>query len=142
MYSGKRLWLWNLTMCRKNTSTFMPAISLTRPYLNSPFLPFTVTWDNNFTDSTIFQFTISSIYSDLRQNKGSILKASVDYIRKLRRDQERLRHLEDKQRQTESSNRKMLLRIQVGKYDCLSYNAISFWRQSFYCKLRKIRMWG
>jgi len=49
---------------------------------------------------------------DLRQNKGSILKASVDYIRKLKRDQERLKLLEDKQRQTEAMNRKMMLKVQ------------------------------
>ncbi|KAL5014309.1 hypothetical protein ScPMuIL_008579 [Solemya velum] len=49
---------------------------------------------------------------DMRQNKGTILKASVDYIRKLRKDQDRLRIIEDKQRQTETINRKMLIRIQ------------------------------
>ncbi|XP_052260824.1 microphthalmia-associated transcription factor-like isoform X3 [Dreissena polymorpha] len=53
-----------------------------------------------------------SMDPDLRQNKGSILKASVDYIKKLRKDQERMRLLEEKQRQTESQNRKMMLRIQ------------------------------
>lgn len=50
---------------------------------------------------------------DMRQNKGSILKASVDYIRKLKRDQERLKHVEDRQRQIEAANRKMMLRMQV-----------------------------
>jgi hypothetical protein len=49
---------------------------------------------------------------DLRQNKGTILKASVDYIRRLKKDHERLRTMEDRQRQLESTNRKMLLRIQ------------------------------
>ncbi|XP_045165468.1 microphthalmia-associated transcription factor-like isoform X2 [Mercenaria mercenaria] len=49
---------------------------------------------------------------DLRQNKGSILKASVDYIKKLKRDQERLKQIEEKQRQTELQNRKMMLRVQ------------------------------
>jgi hypothetical protein len=49
----------------------------------------------------------------MRQNKGSILKASVDYIRKLKRDQERLKHVEDRQRQIEAANRKMMLRMQV-----------------------------
>ncbi|KAL4226345.1 Transcription factor E3 [Mactra antiquata] len=53
-----------------------------------------------------------TIDPDLRQNKGSILKASVDYIRKLRRDQERLKQLEEKQRISDLQNRKMLLRIQ------------------------------
>lgn len=63
-------------------------------------------------------YVILRLYRDLRQNKGSILKASVDYIRKLRKDQDRLRQLEDKQRQTESQNRKMMLRIQVGILTC------------------------
>lgn len=53
-----------------------------------------------------------NIDPDLRQNKGSILKASVDYIKKLKRDQERLKDLEQRQRQTEAQNRKMLLKIQ------------------------------
>ena len=52
-------------------------------------------------------------FSDLRQNKGSILKASVDYIRKLRKDQERHRQIEDKLRQAEAEKRKMFLRMQV-----------------------------
>ena len=49
----------------------------------------------------------------MRQNKGTILKASVDYIRHLRRDQARHRMMEDRQKQLESTNRKMMLRIQV-----------------------------
>ncbi|KAI0237061.1 Microphthalmia-associated transcription factor [Lamellibrachia satsuma] len=49
---------------------------------------------------------------DLRQNKGSILKASVDYIRRLQRDQERLKVMEERQRQLETTNRKMLLHMQ------------------------------
>ncbi|OWF45234.1 microphthalmia-associated transcription factor-like isoform X2 [Mizuhopecten yessoensis] len=53
-----------------------------------------------------------TIDPDLRQNKGTILKASVDYIRRLKKDQERNRQLEDRQRGLEQTNRKMLLRIQ------------------------------
>ena len=51
--------------------------------------------------------------SDMRQNKGTILKASVDYIRKLKRDQDHMRMMEEQKRQLETTNRKMLLRIQV-----------------------------
>ena len=40
----------------------------------------------------------------MRWNKGTILKASVDYIRKL---------LENRQKQLEHANRHLLLRIQV-----------------------------
>ena len=50
---------------------------------------------------------------DVRQNKGSILKASVDYIRLLRREQERKAALEDKYKKLEKSNRRALLKIQV-----------------------------
>jgi len=49
---------------------------------------------------------------DLRQNKGTILKASVDYIRRLQRDNDRMRQMEDRQRQMEATNRKLLLRMQ------------------------------
>ena len=49
----------------------------------------------------------------MRQNKGTILKASVDYIKRLKKDQDRLRMMDERQRQLESTNRKMLLKIQV-----------------------------
>lgn len=51
--------------------------------------------------------------SDFRQNKGTILKASVDYIRRLQRDLEKSRAHEQKQRQLEEANKQMRLRIQV-----------------------------
>ncbi len=47
-------------------------------------------------------------------NKGTILKASVDYIRKLQRDYDKMKLVESKQRQLEDTNRHMRLRIQVG----------------------------
>ncbi|XP_075430414.1 microphthalmia-associated transcription factor isoform X4 [Ascaphus truei] len=49
---------------------------------------------------------------DMRWNKGTILKASVDYIRKLQREQQRSRELENKQKKLEHANRHLLLRIQ------------------------------
>ncbi|CAL9702792.1 unnamed protein product [Knipowitschia caucasica] len=49
---------------------------------------------------------------EMRWNKGTILKASVDYIRKLQKEQQRARELEDRQRRLESTNRSLLLRIQ------------------------------
>ena len=49
----------------------------------------------------------------MRTNKGSILKASVDYIRKLQKDQEHARLMEEKHRQLQATNRKMVLRLQV-----------------------------
>ncbi|XP_066452780.1 microphthalmia-associated transcription factor isoform X4 [Eleutherodactylus coqui] len=50
--------------------------------------------------------------SDMRWNKGTILKASVDYIRKLQREQQRSKELENKQKKLEHANRHLLLRIQ------------------------------
>lgn len=50
---------------------------------------------------------------DMRWNKGTILKASVDYIRKLQREQQRARELETRQKKLEHANRHLLLRIQV-----------------------------
>merc|ERR1719427_741745 len=52
------------------------------------------------------------IVRDVRQNKGSILKASVDYIRILRKEREKKISLEEKFRRLEQSNRKALLKIQ------------------------------
>ncbi|XP_066528481.1 microphthalmia-associated transcription factor-like [Hoplias malabaricus] len=49
---------------------------------------------------------------DMRWNKGTILKASVDYIRKLQRDQQHVKDLENRQRKLEHANRHLLLRIQ------------------------------
>ncbi|XP_033977659.1 microphthalmia-associated transcription factor-like isoform X3 [Trematomus bernacchii] len=49
---------------------------------------------------------------DMRWNKGTILKASVDYIRRLQREQQRAKELECRQRKLEHANRHLLLRIQ------------------------------
>nr|XP_020448626.1 microphthalmia-associated transcription factor-like isoform X1 [Monopterus albus] len=49
---------------------------------------------------------------DMRWNKGTILKASVDYIRKLQREQQRAKELECRQKRLEHANRHLLLRIQ------------------------------
>ena len=54
---------------------------------------------------------VFSPYRDFRQNKGTILKASVDYIRRLQRDMEKSRVVDAKQRQLEEANKKMKLRI-------------------------------
>ncbi|KAF3860984.1 hypothetical protein F7725_001239 [Dissostichus mawsoni] len=47
-------------------------------------------------------------------NKGTILKASVDYIRKLQKEQHRAREMEERQRRLENTNHSLLLRIQAG----------------------------
>ncbi|XP_060914432.1 transcription factor E3a isoform X2 [Labrus mixtus] len=50
--------------------------------------------------------------AETRWNKGTILKASVDYIRKLQKEQQRAREMEDRQRRLENTNHSLLLRIQ------------------------------
>ncbi|XP_056240720.1 transcription factor E3a isoform X2 [Seriola aureovittata] len=49
---------------------------------------------------------------EMRWNKGTILKASVDYIRKMQKEQQRAREMEERQRRLENTNRSLLLRIQ------------------------------
>ncbi|XP_053280759.1 microphthalmia-associated transcription factor isoform X5 [Pleuronectes platessa] len=49
---------------------------------------------------------------DMRWNKGTILKASVDYIRKMQREQLRAKELEIRQKKLEHANRHLMLRIQ------------------------------
>ncbi len=66
--------------------------------------------------SLVSMVTVTPLYlchSEARQNKGTILKASVDYIKKLQRDVQRLRLQDTKHRQLEETNRHMRLRIQV-----------------------------
>lgn len=49
---------------------------------------------------------------EMRWNKGTILKASVDYIRKLQKEQQRAKDVEMRQRKLEQANHTLLLRIQ------------------------------
>ncbi|MBN3283081.1 TFE3 factor, partial [Polyodon spathula] len=49
---------------------------------------------------------------EMRWNKGTILKASVDFIRKLQKEQQRSKEMEMKQRKLEQLNRSLLLRVQ------------------------------
>ncbi|XP_076330627.1 microphthalmia-associated transcription factor-like [Tachypleus tridentatus] len=58
---------------------------------------------------------------DLRQNKGTILKASVDYVRCLKKEVSKIPHMEERQRQLEHQNRKLLLRIQELKIQLHSH---------------------
>uniref|UniRef100_A0AAR2LQF1 BHLH domain-containing protein n=1 Tax=Pygocentrus nattereri TaxID=42514 RepID=A0AAR2LQF1_PYGNA len=49
---------------------------------------------------------------EMRWNKGTILKASVDYIRKLQKEQQRSKEMELRQKKLEHANRTLLIRIQ------------------------------
>ena len=61
------------------------------------------------------------IVRDVRQNKGSILKASVDYIRILKREKERKGHIEERYKKLEQVNRKILIKLQVPKHQNTLY---------------------
>ncbi|XP_077288315.1 transcription factor Mitf isoform X4 [Arctopsyche grandis] len=52
------------------------------------------------------------VIRDVRPNKGTILKSSVDYIKCLREEVNKLKQSEIRRRQMEVHNRKLLLRIQ------------------------------
>uniref|UniRef100_A0A8C4P0U4 Transcription factor binding to IGHM enhancer 3b n=1 Tax=Dicentrarchus labrax TaxID=13489 RepID=A0A8C4P0U4_DICLA len=49
---------------------------------------------------------------EMRWNKGTILKASVDYIRKLQKEQQRAKDIEMRQKKLEQANHSLMLRIQ------------------------------
>ncbi|XP_030584952.1 transcription factor E3-like isoform X2 [Archocentrus centrarchus] len=49
---------------------------------------------------------------ETRWNKGTILKASVDYIRKLQKEQQRAKDIEMRQKKLEQANHSLMLRIQ------------------------------
>lgn len=53
------------------------------------------------------------VVRDVRPNKGTILKSSVDYIKCLKHEVTRLKQSELRQKQIEHQNRRLMLRIQV-----------------------------
>lgn len=55
------------------------------------------------------------VVRDVRPNKGTILKSSVDYIKCLKHEVTRLKQNELRQKQIEHQNRRLLLRIQVNE---------------------------
>ena len=52
-------------------------------------------------------------FSYHKQNKGSILRASVEYIKELKREKEKLHKLEDGQKVLDNKYQKLLFRIFV-----------------------------
>ncbi|KAM4747724.1 transcription factor EC [Rhinophrynus dorsalis] len=59
---------------------------------------------------------------DMRWNKGTILKASVEYIKWLQKEQQRGRELEHRQKKLEQANRRLLLRIQELEIQARAHN--------------------
>ncbi|KAJ8006792.1 hypothetical protein DPEC_G00110890 [Dallia pectoralis] len=58
---------------------------------------------------------------DMRWNKGTILKASVEYIKWLQKEQQHAQHLETRQKKLEQVNRRLLLRIQELEIQALAH---------------------
>jgi len=53
---------------------------------------------------------------DVRPNKGTILKSSVEYIRILKSELQRMKQVEARQKELEMQNRRLIIRIQVHLY--------------------------
>lgn len=53
------------------------------------------------------------VCSDVRWNKGTILRASVEYIKRMQKDVQRTREVETNFKRMELANKQLLLRIQV-----------------------------
>lgn len=53
---------------------------------------------------------------DVRPNKGTILKSSVEYIRILKSELQRMKQVEARQKELEMQNRRLIIRIQVSLY--------------------------
>lgn len=57
------------------------------------------------------------VLSDVRWNKGTILRASVEYIKRMQKDVQRTREVENNFKRMEMANKQLLLRIQVSLSD-------------------------
>lgn len=68
----------------------------------------------------------------MKLNKGSILKASVEYVRELKKDKEKLVLFESKQKTMEAKYQKMLIRIFV-RISCKQNNMLSVSKYLFVC---------
>lgn len=64
------------------------------------------------------------VVRDVRPNKGTILKSSVDYIKCLKHEVTRLKQNELRQKQIEHQNRRLLLRIQVSKLNRVFFHLL------------------
>nr|XP_020448683.1 transcription factor EB isoform X2 [Monopterus albus] len=61
---------------------------------------------------TMIPKTNDLVHSDVRWNKGTILRASVDYIKRMQKDVQRTREVENNFKRMEMANKQLLLRIQ------------------------------
>ncbi|XP_029948401.1 transcription factor EB isoform X2 [Salarias fasciatus] len=61
---------------------------------------------------TMIPKTNDLVLSDVRWNKGTILRASVEYIKRMQKDVQRTREVENNFKRMEVANKQLLLRIQ------------------------------
>ncbi|XP_028261774.1 transcription factor EB isoform X2 [Parambassis ranga] len=61
---------------------------------------------------TMIPKTNDLVHSDVRWNKGTILRASVEYIKRMQKDVERTREVENNFKRMEMTNKQLMLRIQ------------------------------
>lgn len=61
---------------------------------------------------SFFEHRYYEIVRDVRPNKGTILKSSVEYIKLLKNELTRLKQSEARHKQLENQNRRLLLRVQ------------------------------
>ncbi|XP_034540882.1 transcription factor EB isoform X3 [Notolabrus celidotus] len=61
---------------------------------------------------TMIPKTNDLVHSDVRWNKGTILRASVEYIKRMQKDVQRTREVENNFKRMEMANKQMMLRIQ------------------------------
>ena len=70
----------------------------------------------------MFDYRYFDLVRDVRQNKGSILKASVEYIKRLKQDQRKKNYFEEKYRLQEYQNKKLMQKLQVRSHMFISIN--------------------
>ncbi|XP_019112413.2 transcription factor EB isoform X1 [Larimichthys crocea] len=61
---------------------------------------------------TMIPKTNDLVHSDVRWNKGTILRASVEYIKRMQKDVQRTREVENNFKRMEMANKHLMLRIQ------------------------------
>lgn len=59
------------------------------------------------------------MFRDVRWNKGTILRASVEYIKRMQKDAQRSRDVENNFKRMEMANKQLWFRIQVNM--CSTY---------------------
>ena len=70
--------------------------------------------ENNFCLMMMI-FVLNNFYSELKKNKGSILKATVGYIKELKIKEQKMHYLEDSKKHLHNKYQKLLFRTFVSE---------------------------